>query len=203
MVREDWLAQAVLKIDECIFCGEAGVEVGSFQIACAKCGGQKNTEVVFPTEFSDESFFPPTITVDYKIKDIHEMILQLAHACVKVFFGNPKGQTLAKLYKKYGFEKPYKQAHAGSTLDSTISLICERMVDEYGEFPGYAVIPPSKPEKEPKFNKYIIACPDCGFSFKMTKSTFKKYGERVPTCGCGTKMQVIDPAEEASGSNES
>jgi hypothetical protein len=67
------------------------------------------------------------------------------------------------------------------------------MVKTYGDFPGKAVVQHVKDKEEgkEKQKKTIkMFCPNCDFETKTSRKVFEKYGQKCPTCVCGTQMAV-------------
>ena len=192
ITREEWLIHAVTELDENLFMGSLNVQNHPFQIACSKCEKSNRTTTVQPhEELNVTDYFPTTITIDYKLSSTKDVLLRLARECITAFMGDPKGKKLKSICKQYGFESPYKEAHAGSSLNDLLDIICTRIKNKYGEFPNIPVVDPPKKETH-HTPKYICFCPDCGFQFIITKNAFQKYGSKIPICGCGKTMELKD-----------
>ena len=202
MTREEWLRHAVEEIDSIVFGGDLDLLNHGFQIACGRCPGQKKTECIQPSDAEDitlDDFFPTTISVDFKIKDPHEILTNLAYECIHAFF-NEKGCTkrFKKLAEKYYFEKPYKEVRASAYLQDLINDVYRKLVKNYGEFPGKAVHFPKKEKKEGKKNTLTLFCPECGYVLKVSRKVFENYNKGLPTCMCGVKMVLDEEIPEES-----
>lgn len=185
MTREEWLIQAVHEIDEFVFYGNLDSHNVSFQVTCADSGNIKKFKSIQPINSG------PVLVIDHQLDNPKDILTRLARNCITSFFNNPKGSELRNLCKKYGFMRPYKEANPNSFLLGVL----DKVMGELPEWPGIPVMLEPKGEKDKKSNKYIIKCPNCGFRFKITKSTYEKFGSKAPTCGCGTKMLQTDPDE--------
>lgn len=192
MTREEWLRHAVEQLNTDIFNSELDLLNHDYQIACGRCPGKKLTETIQPSDNEDigmDDFFPTTIHVNFTIKDPIKILSALTVECVVAFFNiKPKGKQYKETVKKYGFEYDGEWVPKESTKD-TLRHVYERLVKQYGEFPGKPIKFPVK-QKEKKVNSYAIFCPECGYELKITKKIFEKHGKGLPTCPCGAKMGV-------------
>lgn len=197
MNREEWLQKAVEILNSDLFNGELDLLNHKFQIACGRCQGKKLTECVQPSDNEDiglDDFFPTTIHVNFTIRDPKEMIGNLALECINAFF-NIKGRGTKKfkfLANKYYFSPPYSSYNPSDVLKDIIDDIYNKLVKEYGEFPGIPVKFPSKDSKNKQKNVYNVICPECGYELKITKKMYDKYNGGLPVCACGTKMILMD-----------
>lgn len=194
MSREEWLRHAVEYLDSMLFNGDLDILNHKFQIACGRCPGKKLTECIQPSDNEDiglDDFFPTTIHVNFTIKDPKEMLKHLAFECIHAFF-NIKGcnKKFKKLADKYYFEAPYTSANASDTLNDIISDVYDRLVKNYGDFPGKPIKFPTKDNKDKKKNVFNVYCPECGYELKVTKKMYDKYNGGLPVCACGTKMTI-------------
>lgn len=200
MTREEWLRHAVEEIDAIIFGGDLDLLNHGFQIACGRCPGKRKTECIQPSDGEDitlDDFFPTTISVDFKIKDIREMLINLTYECIHAFFNEKScSKRFKKLAEKYYFEKPYKEVHASPYLEDLITDVHRKLIKNCGEFPGKPIVFPKKEKKEGKKNVLTLFCPECGFETKVSKKVFDSYNQGLPTCMCGTKM-AVDMGDES------
>lgn len=185
ITREEWLTQAVYVLDDTMFRGILNSHTTSFQIACAKCSGKKQSECIL----SEDGSFPPTITIDYRLQDSEKVLMALSRECINAFLNKPKGKYLTKICKAFGFEKPYSECHLNQAAMDIINIILEKMIDMCGMFPNIAIIPKTKKQKKTT-DRLICFCPDCGFQFVVTKKMLDQHNNCIPTCGCGAKMRV-------------
>lgn len=204
MTREQWLRYAVEKLDVEIFEGDLDTINHEFQITCGIVPGKKLTNTIQPYDGEDISladFFPTTISVSHTIKDPIEILINLTRECVFAFFNEKTVNKRAKkLLEKYYFEAPYSECHPSDYLKNLIELVYKQMVNEYGEFPGQAVIIHPKEKKEGKKNTVILFCPNCGIEYKVNRKAWEKNTSGLPTCGCGAKMGVDNENEESTES---
>lgn len=192
MVREEWLRHAVEELDSVVFEGDLDIFNHNFQIACGRCPGTKSTESIQPYDGEDvnlDDFFPTTISVNFTLKDIDEMLIALTYECIHAFF-NVKGTTkqFKQLAEKYYFEKPYSQPHASDHLLGLIAVVRANLEKKYGKFPGQPVVFHKKEKKEGKKNFIVAFCPECGYEAKVSRKVFDAHNGGLPTCVCGTKM---------------
>lgn len=194
MTREEWLRKAVEMLDSELFEGDLDLVNHEFQITCGKCSGSKLTETIQPYDGEDvklEDFFPTTITVSHTISDPMVRLSNLARECVFAFFNEKKvNKRVKKLLEKYYFEAPFNTCTPSNYLNDILKIINNKMVKEYGEFPGKTVIIYPKPKKEGKKNTLVGFCPDCGYQIKVTRKMYEKHGQAMPTCMCGSKMAL-------------
>lgn len=200
MTREEWLKHAVEELDAQLFEGDLDILNHGYQIGTGRCNGQKLSESVQPFDGEDvtlEDFFPTTISVSYTIKDPIELLGNLALECIHAFFNESKSSTkrFKALAQKYYFEKPYTSYHPTDYLHSILVDVYKRMVNQWGAYPGKAVVF-HKSEKERKKNSVDYVCPDCGWTCKVTKKMYEKYMGKSPVCPCGGNM-VVDEGEPA------
>lgn len=185
--REEWLRAAVPLINEQIFDNQFNIE--QYQVSTALLGGRAAGDTIMPWDGEDvglDDFFPPTIHIDEKTKDPHDIIAILAHEMIHAF-GNIK--THGKAFGRYagpaGFEKPYTKLNIGDDL----RVKCELIAESLGEWPGKPVIPHQK-EKKPKTFSGKLFCPECGYELKVSEKMFMKHGQGLPTCPCGCQMAL-------------
>ena len=194
MTREEWLQHAVAVIDEVIFKGELDHENHPYQIACGWCKSKNALgETVFPPEDTEDvtldDFFPVTIHLSVAEKDVDKMIGSLIHECIHAFFNiRNHGKQFKKKANEVGFENPVTKYYPSSFLQADIKAIRKKMEDEYGAFPGKAVIGKKKEPKEREKKVFKLFCPNCGFECKANKNIVEKYG--LPTCNCGHKLAM-------------
>lgn len=189
---EEWLRRAVEELDAMVFSGDLDILNHPFQICWGRVKGKKNAETVQPSDNEDitlEDFFPTTLCVNFEEHDMHQMLVALAHECIKAFFNVSKGKAFNTLCERYYFDKPYKSPNATAYLNDLITDVENIMNDKYGEFPGKPVKFPVKEKKEKTGpTKHTLFCPSCGLELEMNKKMYKKFGNVSLTCGCGSKM---------------
>ena len=207
MTREEWLRHAVEELDAQLFEGDLDILNHGYQIGAGKCGGQKMTECVQPFDGEDvtlDDFFPTTISVSYSIKDPIEMLGALALECIHAFFNEPKASTkkFKALAQKYYFDRPYNSYHPTNYLKDILEEVYKRLVKQWGAYPGKPVIiHKGDGNGEKKKNTFTYTCPNCGWSCKVTKKMFEKYGEKGPVCPCGTHLAVDVDENESIENN--
>lgn len=202
MTIEEWLRHAVEELDTTVFSNDLDLLNHNFQICWGKCTGKRLAETFQPytDEYADfNDFFPTTIMVSFYIKDSKEMLTNLAYECIKAFITGSNGtgtKKFAKAAEKYYFEKPYKECHPNFMLQDMINSVYNKLVKQYGEFPGTAVVKHIPKPRDGKKNIFDANCENCGYSIKIPKKILKKFNGAVPTCICGAKMIVDMPDEE-------
>lgn len=199
MNREQWLRHAVEKLDVEIFDGDLDTINHDFQINCGICPGKRLTNTIQPYDGEDvklADFFPTTISVSHTIKDPIELLTNLTRECVFAFFGEKKlNKRCKKLLEKYYFEAPYSECRPSDYLVTLLKSVHKQLLKEYGEFPGQPVIIYPK-ESSGKKNTLTIFCPNCAIEYKINRKKWEKNNSGLPTCGCGTKMQIDNEEEE-------
>ena len=78
-----------------------------------------------------------------------------------------------------------------------IDEVYEKLVKDYGKFPGTPVVFHKKEQKEKKKSSYVMFCPSCGYETTVKAKMFDKYGRGTLPCICGTKMG-IDLSDETN-----
>lgn len=206
MTREEWLRLAVEKLNSNVFNGDLDLLNNNYQI-CSGCVGSiqyantHNYFVFFPYDGEDptlDDFYPPSIIINHAIKDPVEILEAITLACIRVFFNYRKeSKKFKKHCEEYYFEQVDKQMVASDYLKSILNGVYGVMVKTYGDFPGKAVVQHVK-EKEPKERQKStikMFCPSCDFETKTSRKMFEKYGQKCPTCSCGTQM-AVDMSDE-------
>ena len=187
--REAWMTYAVWALDKHVFNGDLEAKSKGFQISVAKTG-TRGFDFVLPYQGEDVSlddFFPITITIDYKIKDMEDALLKLAYVMLKDFNDDPKGKRLKNLCKSYYFEAPYTGPNPSAYLRELIKETLNDILDQMGEFPGKPIVVKPKEQKEKKSNKVVFFCPECGWEVYASNRMMKDRSG-YPTCICGCKM---------------
>lgn len=205
MTREEWLRRAVEMLDAELFEGDLDILNHPFQISCSRCQGNKKTECIQPYDGEDVSlddFFPTTIGVNFTIKDSEEILGNLALECIHAFFNikSSNSKKFKDLAQKYYFEAPFNEYHPSIYLKDIIKSILNKLIREYGDFPGKAVVFHKKDKKDQQKRAYTVFCPECGYEMKITKKMLDKHGGSLPTCPCGVKMG-LDLEDENSEQN--
>ena len=204
--REEWLKQAVYKLDVSVFNGDLDSLNHKFQITCGICPGKKLSHTIQPYDGEDvrlDDFFRTTISINHSIKDPIDILSNLARECVFAFFNESKlNKNTKKLFDKYGFEAPFTGANPSLYLNDILEGVYKEMVKEYGEFPGDTVVIHEKDKKESKKNTVLIFRPECGYEIKVTRKMHEKHGQGTPTCVCGCKMGVDYGEEVEDTKNE-
>ena len=201
MTREEWLRLAIEKLNSNLFNGDLDLLNKPYQISSGitRTNAQSkggNYAVIFPYDGEDptlDDFFPNTIIINHAIKDPVEILEAIALACIRAFFDH---RTNNKKFKKhceeYYFEQIDKQMVASDYLKSILNGVYGVMVKNYGDFPGKAVVQhiKEKSDKERQKNTIKMFCPNCDFETKTSRKVFEKYGQKCPTCVCGSQMAV-------------
>ncbi len=207
ITREEWLRRAVEELDRQLFEGDLHLDEHQFQISCGPLGGKQLAKCFQPSQdeqVSLDDFFPTTIIVSHSIKDPIEMLGGLALCCISAFMGiEGKGKAFRKAADKYYFEAPFTSYNPSDYLKEILGIVYKNLIKDVGEFPGKPVIIPPKGKKEGKKSSLTLFCPSCHYELKVKRSTFEKYGEKCPTCPCGTRMGVdLSDEEEAEAKEE-
>lgn len=194
ITREKWLRNAVELLDTKLFNGDLDLFNKQYQVSVGRCSGKKLSETVFPYDGEDvtlDDFFPITMQVSWTIKDPIELLGNLALECIHAFFNEPKvNKRFKQLADKYYFDSPYKSYVSTPFLNDILNDVYKELVNNYGEFPGYAVVFREKPKKEGKKNTLTMFCGNCGYEVKVSRKVWEKNGQGTCTCVCGTKMGI-------------
>ena len=213
MTREEWLRNAVEKLNSNLFNGDLDLLNKPYQISCGitRTNAQNkggNYAVIFPYDGEDptlDDFFPNTIIINHAIKDPVEILEAITLACIRAFFDHRvNNKKFKKHCEEYYFEQVDKQMVASDYLKSILNGVYGVMVKTYGDFPGKAVVQHVKDKEEgkEKQKKTIkMFCPNCDFETKTSRKVFEKYGQKCPTCVCGTQMAVDLSDEEYESEN--
>ena len=201
MVTEEWLRHAVEEINTTIFGGDLDLLNHDFQITWGRILGKKLVETIQPYQGEDvglDDFFPTTIIVNFTIKDPIELLTALTYECIHAFFNvQGSGKAFKQLAEQYYFEQPYKEIHPSDYLKELIQHVYDKLVKNYGKFPGAPVVFHKKDTGEKKKNFITLFCPnsDCGFEVRVSRKQFEAHEGKLPTCACGHKM-AADLSEE-------
>lgn len=201
MTREEWLRLAIEKLNSNLFNGDLDLLNNPYQVSVGVTSTNifnrgRTYTVFFPYDGEDptlDDFFPVTMIVDHAIKDPVEMLEALSLACIRAFFNHKKDNKKFKKHAEdYYFEQVDKQLVASDYLKSILNGVYGVMVRNYGDYPGKAVVQhvKEKKEKERQKNTIKMFCPNCDFETKTSRKMFEKYGQKCPTCVCGTQMAV-------------
>lgn len=195
MVREEWLRKAVEMLDAEIFNGGLELLKCNYQIACGWTKRNKVSEVIFPYDGADvqlDDFFPNTIHVSVTCSDPIEMLTNLAYSCIQCFYGirKTKGKKFKTLAESFYFDAPYEKCTPSAYLIELINKVYSKMVVQYGEFPGKAIVLHKKEKTKGTKKSRVLFCPECGYSVKITQKMLEKHDNKMPTCVCGTKMAL-------------
>lgn len=194
ITREEWLRHAVEMLNSDLFKGGLDLLNNQYQISCCRTGKNKITELVFPYDGADaliDDFFPTTIYVSDECSDMNLMLCNIAFSCIQCFYNirktsNRKFKTLAE---SFYFDVPLNKCNPSEYLIEIVDNILKKMEQQYGQFPGRAVVRHKKEsEGDKKKTSIILFCPSCGFETKVTRKVFEKHNKQLPTCFCGTKM---------------
>ena len=93
---------------------------------------------------------------------------------------------------------------ASDYLKSILNGVYGVMVKTYGDFPGKAVVQHQKDKEDNKDKQkrtIKMFCPSCDFETKTSRKMFEKYGQKCPTCACGTQM-AVDLSDEDNKSED-
>jgi len=201
MVREEWLRHAVEMLDGDLFKSGLDLLVNEYQIGVGWTKRNRVSEVLFPYDGADvqlDDFFPNTINVSITCKDTKEMLANIAYSCIQCFYGirSTKNKKFKTLAESFYFDAPYSKCTPSPHLMDIIDNVYKKMVSQYGEFPGKAVVVHKKEKSEKgKGNTIKMFCSECGYEMKTTRKMFEKHGQKLPTCVCGAKM-ALDLEEE-------
>lgn len=201
MLREEWLRHAVEKLDANLFGGDLDILNKDYQITVGSTRWDLPAEVFLPYDGEDvtmDDFFPITIVINHQIKEPDKLLEAIALGCIQGFFGH---QKLNKKFKtdamRYYFEFDKRTPIATDYLKSILLGVYGAMVKSYGEFPGKPIYKhkTNKRETSKQKNTLKMFCPSCNYEAKVSRKIYEKYGQKVPTCICGTKM-AIDLSDE-------
>lgn len=207
ITHEEWIHAAIQELDNFVFEGDLDTLNHGYQCSWGRVKGRRVTETHQPGDVEDlpyEQFFPTTIALDFKQADPMTIMANLAHECIKAFFGVSKGKRFKKLAEKYYFEEPYKEVHPSPYLQDLLKDALDATVKKVGDWPGNAVVFPKPKQTEKKINKYTLFCPECGMEVTISKKMFDKHNGAMPTCACGAKFarDCEEELAEADGQAE-
>lgn len=208
MTREEWLQKAVEKLNSNLFTGELDLINKPYQISVGCTRRDASREVFMPYQGEDptlDDFFPPTIVINHLLKDPVEILAAVSLGCIQAFYGHQRcNKKFRKDAERFYFEFNKREPIITDYLKSLLLGIYGSMVKTYGDFPGKAVTV-HKDEKEkvdrPK-RTLTLFCPDCDYELKVSRRTFEKHGQKLPTCVCGHKMAVDLSDEEEINEQE-
>lgn len=186
---EGWLRRAVEELDKHVFNGDLDLLNHKFQIYYGKVRGKIGSDVVQPSDSESVTladFFPTTIGIDYLEQEPERIMTILAHECIRSFMNVTKGKAYKKKCEAYGFEAPFKEAHASPYLADKIRDALKSTEQACGPFPGKAVKFPTKEQKEKKPTKAVFFCPECGLEYTVPLKKLKDT-QGTPTCICGAR----------------
>lgn len=205
ITREEWLRHAVEALDAKLFAGGLELLKTNYQIGCGWTKKNKIAECIFPYDGADvqiDEFFPNTINVNFQVADPIQMLTGLAHACLQCFYGirTCNGKQFKTLAESFYFDAPFNKPNASPYLIDILKDVHKSLVQQYGEFPGKAIVIHKKEAKKGKSNKIVLFCEKCGYEISTTKKVWEKYEKKAPICPCG--QQMIQDVEDEDSENQ-
>ena len=206
ITREEWLRNAVEKLNAGLFNGELDILGHPYQISTGRTRWDDSVEVFSPYQGEDatmDDFFPTTIVVSHLIKDPIELLSAVALGCIQTFYGYPqRNKKFKKEAERFYYEFDKRTPVITEYLHGILFNVYGQMVKQYGDYPGKPVSIHKVAPKEKQKNTLTLFCPNCDFTLKVSKKVFEKYGQKTPTCVCGAKMAVDFDEEENNSSDK-
>lgn len=201
---EEWLHTAVENLDKYVFEGELDAKGRKFQIYFGRVKGKKESESVLPSDNDQidlNDFFPITIGIDYKIRDVNHIMEVLAMECIKSFLGISKGKLFKKTCDRFYFEPPFDEPHPTPYLKDLLNDALKDTINQVGEFPWKAIKFPVKEKKDKKPNKVVFFCPECGMEYTVSIKQLKD-NHGTPTCICGAKTGRVEDEKDSNAEDQ-
>lgn len=191
MTREEWLNQLTDDLRPAFL--EAGGEIP--EKVRATCGwpsqsakAKKNRRIgeCWGAESSDDKHFE--VFISPVLDDVIEVAETLVHELVHTVVGVDAGHRapFRRLAVAMGLEGKMTSTHAGEALRAKLEAMTARL-DPY----PHAKLIFSKGKKTQSTRMLKVQCPDpaCGYQVRTTRKWIEI---GLPTCFCGTKMEVIE-----------
>lgn len=217
ITREEWLRNAVEKLNSGLFNGELDtlnkpyqISTGTINMFSMRRNNFCARDVFMPYQGEDatmEDFFPPTIVISHFINDPIELLGAVALGCIQVFFDYQRcNNKFKKEAERFYFEFNKSEPVITDYLRDQLFNIYGQMVKTYGEYPGKAVYVHMKDKRDekPVKNTLTLFCPNehCGYELKISRKMYEKFGQKTPTCICGAHMAVDLSDEEENSSDK-
>jgi hypothetical protein len=188
MNREGWLTE-LAKMVHPIF---KGFTIPAYRVTCGwpskfplgarkrrigECHGAKSSKGgVY------ELFISPVLDKPIEVAGV--VCHELTHVAAGVEAGHERG--FVKVARHIGLTKGKPtQAMPGPLLEEKL----EKLISTLGQYPHQALSPIMQ-VKETELKDLTVKCPGCGCRARMSIKWLEEAG--VPTCGCGTPMQLKD-----------
>ena len=190
MTREEWL-ERMTSLLQPLFQGIGHPIPDVVRVSCgwpshkALRSGKKTSRTIGQCWSShcagDETrqiFISPCLT------DAIEVSATLAHELIHAVLDCKHGHKgpFRKIAVALGLEGPMTATHAGAELKQRLN----ELVDSVGPYP-HGGLDATLMEKKQSTRMLKVVCPDCGYT---VRTTAKWLEVGVPTCACGTEMEV-------------
>mgnify|MGYP003450607544 FL=1 len=186
MNREQWLQDAVEHLAP-VFKQRTGLSVPEVHASVgfpSKGGTSTKKRVIgqcWPTqEHGAQIFISPLLD------DAFDVLAVLVHELVHALHPDSghRGDFVASA-RSMGLTKPWTATSAGEDLEPVLT----QLIGELGEFP-HSKIEPGSPKLKPQTTRMRkIECPEDGYT---VRTTLKWLDIGLPTCPCGTEMEVSE-----------
>jgi hypothetical protein len=190
VTREAWLNAAVEALRP-LLADRAGVEVPArVQVSVGFPGGRSMHKTVgqcwrascSPDE-SRHIFISPMLTSPV------EVLATLAHELIHAWDDCENGHRgpFRRAAKAFGLEGKMTATHAGPELEGILAQLAERLSVYLGVYPHSGLDVGMAAVKVQSTRMVKIECPGCGY---IARTTRKWIETGLPTCVCGTEMEV-------------
>ena len=186
MNREQWLQDAVEHITP-VFKQRTGLGLPDVHVSVGwpstrgLSAKRRTVGQCWPTqEHGAQIFISPLLD------DAFDVLADLVHELVHALHPDSghRGDFVASA-RSMGLIKPWTATSAGEDLEPVLT----NLIGELGEFP-HSKIEPGSPKLKPQTTRQRKAeCPECGYVARISR---KWLDIGLPTCPCGTEMEVSE-----------
>mgnify|MGYP006333825181 CR=1 FL=1 len=186
MNREQWLQDAVEHLTP-VFKQRTGLGLPDVHVSVgwpSKGGTSAKKRVIgqcWPTqEHGAQIFISPLLD------DAFDVLAVLVHELVHALHPDSghRGDFISSA-REMGLVKPWTASTAGEDLEPVLT----RLILEMGEYPHHGITPGSPKAKPQSTRMRKVTCPNDGY---LLRTTAKWLELGVPTCFCGTEMEVSE-----------
>lgn len=186
--REAWLNEAVSQLRP-VFKDRTGLGLPDVHVSVGwpSKGGTSTKrrrvgECWAATSSSDETAH---IFISPMLEDAFDVLAVLVHELVHALHpGAGHRGDFVKTAKEIGLIRPWTATSAGENLEPVIT----RLISELGEFPHAKITPMAKKAVQTTRMRKVT-CPVDGY---IVRTTAKWLEIGIPTCPCGTEMEVSE-----------
>lgn len=186
LTREAWLTAAVKALTPVLEATGAAVPPVRVSVGFPGGRGRKNAVIgqCWAAEAASDGvaqvFISPTIV------DGVQVLATLLHELIHAVDGNRSGHrgAFAQIAREVGLQSPMTATTPGEALTARLTAI----LDGLGMFPHAALKAGHNGAHKPQGTRMLkVECPVCGY---VVRTTSKWLDTGVPTCPCGTDMEV-------------